>query len=474
MRNLVHGQINMLLALAMVFTAALVCGVAGTLLTRDIVFDHTITVAAGSEATTALEYGVWPELANANFFAEVKEGFINEGVQFVEANLTTMQLSVYDQGVLVADVPIKSKGKEGSWWETPSGLYRAEGKERTHYSSFGHVYMPYSIPFQGNFFIHGWPYYEDGTPVASTYSGGCIRLADEHAKVVYGLISVGTPILVFEDEDDDSFSYTLDVPAVSAAGYLVADLDTNFVLLSGGINRARETALAAKLMTALVASEYKNIEASIAIPAEFEDDPVLASQHRYTLYELLFPLLRNDSDVAATAIAREFGEAHFVRLLEAKAEAIGMRQTRLSDATGKAGYSASTPEDLFMLVKYLNTNRPFVLSMSAGETDTSVYGVPRFGLPEASHPFSTADYFFGGAYAREYAQHDNQDSSQSAAAVQLAFRDPLQKGGSKDLISILEVPFSGESRKLAFIVLDSDDPIADTKAMRTFVHSMYH
>ncbi|PIP46640.1 MAG: hypothetical protein COX15_00070, partial [Candidatus Colwellbacteria bacterium CG23_combo_of_CG06-09_8_20_14_all_42_19] len=83
----------------------------------------------------------------------------------------------YEKGVFVNEFAILSKGKEGSWWETPAGLYKVQSKEKEHFSSFGRVYQPWSMAFQGNFFIHGWPYYPGGRAVESTYSGGCIRLA---------------------------------------------------------------------------------------------------------------------------------------------------------------------------------------------------------------------------------------------------------------------------------------------------------
>ena len=37
-----------------------------------------------------------------------------------------MNLTVYKAGERVKDVPILTKGREGSWWETPAGVYRVE------------------------------------------------------------------------------------------------------------------------------------------------------------------------------------------------------------------------------------------------------------------------------------------------------------------------------------------------------------
>jgi hypothetical protein len=322
---------------------------------------------------------MWPELSNLDFFHTVRDGFIANRAHFIEANLTAMTLTVYREGASVLTVPIKSKGREGSWWETPSGLYRAEAKEDVHFSSFGQVYMPWSIPFQGNFFIHGWPYHEDGTPVPEGYSGGCMRLEDVYAKQVYDLVEVGMPILVFEEAQlrGETVPYVLDVPELSAESYLVADLDSNFVLLAGNEHRARETGLVSTLMAALVASEHQNIEKLITV----EDGMVgghsseFSINARYSLYETFFPLLIAGSSDAKGVLSGYFGDERFRSLLKSKAHALGMTETAFS-GRGRLLRETTTAGDVFLLLKYLHTNRPFVLGMSAGTVNTATYGEP--------------------------------------------------------------------------------------------------
>ncbi len=118
-------------------------------------------------------------------FLTQKETYIQQESSFIEANLRTMEVTLYEHGVASTTLPILTKGKEKSWWETPTGNYKILSRSVNQFSSIGHVWMPYSMQFYGNYFIHGWPYYDDGTPVASTYSGGCIRLATEDAEKVY-------------------------------------------------------------------------------------------------------------------------------------------------------------------------------------------------------------------------------------------------------------------------------------------------
>ena len=171
----------------------------------------TLPGLSGNSTTSSstVEYGSYPALSNPDFFASTLKQLIASKVDFVEADLTQMRLTIHRSGEAAFTVPILTKGREGSWWETPAGFDRVETKEKSHFSTFGQVYQPWSMAFQGNFFIHGWPYHEDGTPVASTYSGGCIRLSTPDAKRVYDLVSIGTPVLVRTDAfTPDNFSYS--------------------------------------------------------------------------------------------------------------------------------------------------------------------------------------------------------------------------------------------------------------------------
>jgi lipoprotein-anchoring transpeptidase ErfK/SrfK len=114
-----------------------------------------MTEAATSPDKVVFSYGVQSALSNPDFFNKVRTQFINEKATFVEVDLSQMIARVYKEGVVTVEVPVKTKGKEGSWWETPAGLYKIQTKEKSHYSSMGHVSQPWSMQFQGNFF-YSW------------------------------------------------------------------------------------------------------------------------------------------------------------------------------------------------------------------------------------------------------------------------------------------------------------------------------
>lgn len=115
---------------------------------------------------------------------------------FVLADLKAMMIMTVDrEKEIIKTYPVLSFRDFGKF-KTPTGNFTALMKEEKHFSSIGRVWMPWSIQFSGDYFIHGWPYYPDGTQVPQGYSGGCVRLATKDAEELYTFIKVGTPIIV--------------------------------------------------------------------------------------------------------------------------------------------------------------------------------------------------------------------------------------------------------------------------------------
>jgi hypothetical protein len=121
--------------------------------------------------------------------------------KMIIADLLNMRISLVGTSSLET-LPIITKGRPGSYYETPVGEYEVGLKSRNHFSSLGEVYMPYSVQFYANFFIHGIPYHPNGVRVSSDYSGGCIRLSDADAKKVYDFVTPKMKILVIGRESD--------------------------------------------------------------------------------------------------------------------------------------------------------------------------------------------------------------------------------------------------------------------------------
>lgn len=98
-----------------------------------------------------------------------------------------------EDGNVVVTGPIAS-GKASS--PTPTGKFRVLSKDKDKESSrydneIGMpAWMPYSMQFYGNYFLHEG--YLPGQPA----SHGCIRLGHDHARLLFQRMKIGDPVLV--------------------------------------------------------------------------------------------------------------------------------------------------------------------------------------------------------------------------------------------------------------------------------------
>lgn len=128
-----------------------------------------------------------------------KEEVLKENNKVLIANLQDKTLTLKD-GANIYNYDLATIGPVGKFYETPAGEYNIKTKEKIHYSSLGHVYMPYSMQFFGNFFIHGIPYYEDGSEVSTEYSGGCIRVETKIMEDIYNKLEIGDKIVIINPD----------------------------------------------------------------------------------------------------------------------------------------------------------------------------------------------------------------------------------------------------------------------------------
>lgn len=419
---------------------------------REPIYNYRLSGLSAEGRGLDLDYGAAPVFADRDFFRKSQESLINQKASFILADLATMQIAVYQEGKVVKEAKILAKGREGSWWETPAGLYKIETKERNHFSSFGHVNQPWSMAFQGNFFIHGWPEYPDGTPVSSQYSGGCIRLSNEDAEAIYSLSSVGMPVLVYRsDRLADGHAFSTKKPELTAQSYLAADIGSNYVFLSQGAEEVRPIASLTKLVTAMVAAEMINLDAPVTVTESMivpTSKPRLQVGQSITAYQLLFPLLLESSNEAAEALARVAGRERFIGLMNTKAKAIGMTSTRFVDPSGAGEGNVSTPQDLFMLAKYLAHNRSFILHFSTGELRSSAYGTSIFTDLGNFNDFVGDPRFAGGKVG------------QTTAAGETG-------------LYLFNLNIGGETREVVTIVLGSTNRKVDAATLAEYVSNNF-
>ncbi len=139
---------------------------------------------------------------------------------------------------------------------------------------------------------------------------------------------------------------------------IVVDDREGVMLYGRNVDRPRPIASLTKLMTALVIIESGlSLDEQLTITRE-DRDRLRGTRSRlgfnavFTRYDLLRAALGASDNRAAAALARTYtgGQEAMVLAMNAKAQALGMLQTRYADASGLDSGNVSTARDLTLLV----------------------------------------------------------------------------------------------------------------------------
>jgi D-alanyl-D-alanine endopeptidase (penicillin-binding protein 7) len=151
-----------------------------------------------------------------------------------------------------------------------------------------------------------------------------------------------------------------DALALKSSVALVIDQDTNEVLYRKNDQAVLPIASITKLMTGLLISEAKLPMDEILTIAQADVDTEKGSSSRLmvgtqlTRGELLHLALMSSENRAAHALGRTYpgGLQSFVVLMNAKARALGMNDTRYVEPTGLSSQNQSSARDLAVLVNF--------------------------------------------------------------------------------------------------------------------------
>lgn len=424
-------------------------------------FDRMAQVAAPvitivdpyTQTSTALEYGPQPALAKNNFFVETRDVFIDEALTFVEVDMTKRQLRYFVDGVLVQSAEVQAVGEEGSWWDTPSGLYQVEEKQDRVFTNLGQAYLPWQIKFQRNFAIHGWPTYPDGERVSPEFTGGGIRLPDESAQRLFNAVSVNTPVLVHAEKDmrPDTFVYEPQVPEFDAQHYFIADIQNGTILAASDLDTTAPIASVTKLMTAVVAAEQLDLDGRVRVTSPtFVTSliPRLSERSSVSMYSLMQLLLVESSNEAAETIAGELGREDFMSAMNAKARQLGMMNTNFADPSGLSADNTSSLGDLYTLARYIENERPFIFDITANAEISTANSGGEFDSLVNFNDIEDMDSFLGGKVG------------ETNAAGQTS-------------VSLHAIDFNDQPRVLVVILLGSNDRTADIKSLIEYVDYRY-
>lgn len=153
--------------------------------------------------------------------------------RYIDVNLSTMTLTLIEDGKALKTYPVAGKGNP---WTAPTreGTFTIKTKEPNHFSRLSYVWMPWSMQYSGNYFIHEWPHWPNGARITSKYSSGCIRLFPGDAKEVYDWAKVGTTVVVHSTAD----RLPVFAPSTIESGDLVRERsESNVYIIKKGGNK---------------------------------------------------------------------------------------------------------------------------------------------------------------------------------------------------------------------------------------------
>ncbi|HEY8393676.1 MAG TPA: D-alanyl-D-alanine carboxypeptidase family protein [Thermaerobacter sp.] len=155
-------------------------------------------------------------------------------------------------------------------------------------------------------------------------------------------------------------------PAISSAAAILMDAASGQVLYEHNARERRPPASTTKILTAIVALEYGNLDDVVTVSeyaAGTEGSAMeIKAGERYTLRELLWGLMLESGNDAAVAIAEHISgsEEAFARLMNETARRLGLRDTHFTNPHGLHHPDHyTTAYDLAVLTRYALVNDYF-------------------------------------------------------------------------------------------------------------------
>lgn len=172
---------------------------------------------------------------------------------------------------------------------------------------------------------------------------------------------------------------------VSAQAAALMNADTGEFLFTKNPNQKLPIASLTKVMTAILAIESGDLDAEVVFSEAAANQPpskiFLQAGDSLTLRDMLYALLLESGNDVAYAIAEYIGGNvdNFVRLMNEKAQSLGMTNTTFTNPSGlsEPAPNISTATDLARLMRYAMQNDTFrgIASTKTRQT-TSKLGIP--------------------------------------------------------------------------------------------------
>lgn len=116
--------------------------------------------------------------------------------EYLDIDLTRKAVTLFVQGEPQVMYEVMAYGNPWSS-PTPKGEFAIRTKEEKHFSREVGLWMPWAMQVKGDYFLHGWPYYPNGTLYKGKYSRGCVRIPTDQIKELFARIAIGTPVVIY-------------------------------------------------------------------------------------------------------------------------------------------------------------------------------------------------------------------------------------------------------------------------------------
>lgn len=171
------------------------------------------------------------------------------------------------------------------------------------------------------------------------------------------------------EEDAEHKAKTKSVPEdLKVEAALVVKTKSNEKLLSFNEEKRWPLASLSKVMTAVVALENLDPEATIEISENAVGTEGIAGGlkpgDKYLVKDLISAMMVVSSNDAAVALSEGAPEGEFARMMNDKAKSLGMENTYFREPTGLSTLNQATLSDLLLLVRYSWLNYPELFSVS--------------------------------------------------------------------------------------------------------------
>jgi len=177
-------------------------------------------------------------------------------------------------------------------------------------------------------------------------------------------------------------------PEIASGSAMIVDLKTNKVLYSSHPNLVRPVASITKVMTAMVVLDA-GLPLDEMLTVDISQTPEMKGIYsrvrlnsQISRENMLLLALMSSENRAAASLAHHYpgGYQAFIRAMNAKAKALGMKSTRFVEPTGLSIHNVSTAEDLTRML-IASQKYPLLGKLSTTREEMATFSSPAYTLP---------------------------------------------------------------------------------------------